>query len=130
MNKIANGIMKLYEYKESICYRASCGCSDPKHDLSITIEQDLDECDNISIIFYTDIQVQYTYIDHGDSVIEIISNWIDNIKFRIKKAFEILFTGYTGMDAEFILDREENIKDFINALNEGLTKIKNNKKDN
>jgi len=127
MKKISNGIMKLYEYEECICYRASCGCTHPKHDLSITIEQNEELSDVINIIFYTDVIVQESYISHKDSITRIISDWFGNIKFRIKKALEILFKGYTGMSAEFILDEEENIKDFINALNEGLANIKNNK---
>lgn len=45
-------------------------------------------------------------------------NWFKNILFRIKGALKILFLGYLELQEDFILEGEEHINSFIEALKE------------
>ena len=50
-------------------------------------------------------------------------NWFKRIWKRIKCSIKVLFTGYVELEESFIIQGEEQINDFIKALEEGRAHI-------
>lgn len=114
-NMTSKKIMKMDEYDDSIFYRASCDCGDPQCDLNLELEKDEDS-EMIYLTFYKKLHWS-SYWGHNDK-------WYKNLLSRIKCSLKMLFTGNISVEECFIYHGKDQIKDFINALNEGMDKIK------
>lgn len=111
---ISNKIMKLEEFKNSIIYRASCDCGSKKCDLVIDVE--IDEKFNMILLnLYKDL--------YWSSYWKSNNNWFIDKWLRIKAAIRILFLGYIEVEESFIM-KENQIDDFLKAINEGKNKLK------
>jgi len=93
-----------------------------EHDVILELEIDEDIDNMIFLNFWKKIYWSANWKSND--------NWFRNILFRIKGALKILFFGYLEFQEDFILEGEEHIDSFINALKEGKQFIKNKNKNN
>jgi len=110
---ISSRIMQLSEFEDAVYFRLACGCDNPSHDTTLELEHDA-ESNNIYLHFYGTTNVVDTWEDLG---------WFSKLKLRIKKAYHILVHGRFKFEFSIILDGEEHIKSFINALKYGVDKL-------
>lgn len=112
--------MKLHEFDDSIYYRAACSCADNEHD--VTIEFEIDK--EIPSMIFLNFHKKIAWCSHwGDNL-----NFFGRVWKRIKCSFLMLFTGYVELEESFILQDEENIDGFIEALIEGKEYVKGKNK--
>jgi len=123
---ISNRIMKLHEFEDCIVFRSACSCNDKSHDLWISVELD-EENHLLNIVFTANVSIYWDLYDIKDSLIKRIVKIYKNVFYRIKKSFKLLFTGYLEMETGFIMDDENSIKDFLDAINNSVEIIKNRK---
>lgn len=102
-------IMKLYEFGDSVYYRAACSCGDSKCDLTLELEKEKD----IDMIFLNMYKNLY-WSSHWKS-----DNFFKNKWIRIKAAFRMLFTGYIKIEETFMFKGDEQIDAFLDTLKEG-----------
>ena len=131
MEKTSFKVMKMSELNNgaNIMYRASCACMDPDCDVWIDIEWD-PEIGETVLQFYAKVGYWGEYEDHSKCLIRRIPTKIKNLWYRFKKAAELFFTGYLNSEGSFLMEKSEQIEDFIGALNEGLEKVRNWEKKN
>lgn len=150
----SNGIMisGKWENKNSrtILYRVGCDCGSKEHDLDMFIESDK-ELNDISLQFYKTVDYYpkgssnkmvnfFRNISHFSSKYNLdlifnISWFIERrieayieMKSRIKDIYKILFKKEFVLEGSFIIYKEENIRDFVKAIEEAVEfcKQKNN----
>lgn len=129
-NKITKGVMKVFDYGNSVMYRASCSCGDPDHDLWISIQKD-DEFEDVSLSFYVNVNHDVDYPDIGELFHRRFIVGCRNFWERFKNATKLLFTGYLKYESEFIIDNPEQMGNIVRALKEGkqiLQSYERNKK--
>jgi len=114
---ISNRVMKLSEFDNAVYYRLACGCDADFHDTTIELEYDK-ELNKIYLHFYRREDVVDTWQD---------LSWFSRLKVKIKKAYHILVHGYFSHEFDIIINDEEHIGSFIEALQYGLDKLKRNK---
>lgn len=114
---ISNRVMKLSEFDDAVYYRLACGCDADFHDTTIELEYDK-EFNNVYLRFYRDENVVDTWED---------LSWFSRLKSRIKKAYRILIHGYFSHEFCIIINGQEHIESFIEALQYGLDKLKRNR---
>jgi len=107
-------IMQTEDFGDSVFYRATCACGIDDHDLALILEFDEDLPDMVTLVMFKDL-VYASY-------------WEDSLWGRFKKrilgTLRMLFTGYIKVEESFIFQGERQIDEFINALQEGMEKIK------
>lgn len=114
-------ICKTDEWEDEVFYKADCACGSDGCNLTLDLQaEDYDEedliNDTINLNMYQDM--------YYDSWYGIKENWFCNILSKIKVILRILFTGKIKMNSNFMFRGEKQIKAFINALEEGVEKIK------
>ena len=107
-------VMKTNEFENAVYYEIACSCGDNRHNIQISFEKDPDLPDYISLIIYKDLD----WTDYWGE-----ENIFKRLLCRIKAALRILFTGHIEVEGECILQGEEHINSFINALEEGKNKF-------
>ena len=113
---ISQKVMKTHEFNDSIYYRAACSCGSDEHDVTIEFEKD----EGIPSMIFLNFHKKIAWCSHwGDNL-----NIFERAWKRIKCSFLMLFTGYVELEESFILQEEENIDGFIEALIEGKESIK------
>ncbi len=112
---ISRNINKIGESDDFISYRAQCACLDENHRHDIIIE--VDDFGEINIRIFTNLEF---YDDE--------KNWFLKIWKRIKLAFRVIFIGYGYLNSTLLFDNNEQISDYIKALNEGMKKMEEYKK--
>ncbi len=109
-----NQIEELQSDKNYIYYKTTCSCQ--SHDMTLCLEHDKE----INILtLYTKVTGPAPYYYKNDP-------WHKSLWNRIKCASKILFNGEIDYQEEFIFRGEQHIQDFIQALQEGLIRIKLN----
>ena len=108
---ISNYIMKTAEYPEAVFYKASCECGG--HIQDIIMERD-EAIGDITLTLYDEFSLK----DYWRW-----PRWQVPFK-RLALAFKIIFKGYLEMECSFLFQREDAIKDYIAALEQGLEHIK------
>jgi len=94
------------------------------HDLMIFIEKD-DEYNRVNIQFYIDVELnKYFELWNYGHILGKVKHFIDVVWNRIKITFKVLFKGHITLEQDFIIDDEEQLDAFINALNEGRKYVK------
>ena len=111
---ISKNIMKTDEFENSIFYRAACSCGSNEHDITIEFEIDKEIPSMLFLNFYKNI----AWCSHWGDL-----NWFEKVWKRIKCSLKMLFTGYVELEESFIIEGEEDIDFFIDALIEGKTYI-------
>jgi hypothetical protein len=123
----SNRISKISEGDKHIFYKAECACSLPNHSHIIEISDSMSDLGILEMTFYsTQVDKDWWKIPDKDHPHALKNMWWA-FKRRIVCAFNILFKGYYETEVDFMLQGEEQIRDYINALEEGLAKIKNEK---
>ncbi len=98
--------------------RAACNCAGDDCDIHIDLEYDKD-LKMMNMIFSKNV---YFFDDIRDP--ETAADNLRNIFHRIQKAIKLIFTGYLEMNEDFIFIGEDQINDFISALQQGKDYIK------
>jgi len=107
-----------FEGQQTVFYRISCACDEPEHDLSVEFEWD----DGImELFFYKTIYWKHYYAHYP---------WYNKLWKRISASFKLLFGGYLEMQGDILIMEEQHIDSFIEALQEGKTKLHTWQKEN
>ena len=122
---VGNNIMECNNMGDLIFYKAQCSCMDD-HDIhTLVLEHDKD----INDIVMT-LQAKVNYHEGWCHKVGIFTNllWkLQTYNRRIKNVVKLLFTGYIEEEATFIFNSEEQLKDYLSALQDGLSKIQKEK---
>ena len=103
--------MKVVDVKGSVFYTIVCDCLSPEHNMEIEFEFN----DGIIELFlYKTLYWKDYYRNFS---------WYCKYWKRISAAFRLLFGGYVEMQGDFLLQKEEHIDSFIDALKEGKKKV-------
>lgn len=116
-------IEKTSEGKNYIFFRASCSCGNDRDSHVIEISNELANIGVIEMSFYS-TQWDCIYFNNPGSDEEILRNFWWRLKRRIVNSFKLLFFGYYETEVNFMFNGEEQIQDYINALQDGLDKVK------
>lgn len=126
--------MKTEEFDRAVFYKADCGCSNDECQLSIMLDHD-PEIGDITMEFYHDLKYcswwkvdryDFPWIKNVDWQ-DRFTDWWETIRdyyYRFKGALRLIFTGRIKVEEYFLFKNEEQIGAFINALEEGKAKIK------
>ena len=109
--------MKTEEFDDAIYYRLPCASGSDDHDVTLEFEHDKKIPDMIFLNMYKDLAWS-SYWGYND-------NFFTRLLNRIKTAIRILFVGYIEVEESFILQGEDHIDSFIEALKEGKRLMKN-----
>ena len=112
---ISKNVMKTDEFEDSIFYRAACSCGSNEHDVTIEFEIHKDVPTMLFLNFHKNI----AWCSHWGNL-----NWFERVWKRIKCSLVMLFTGYVELEESFIIQYEDQIDSFIEALKEGKKLIK------
>lgn len=118
---ISDGVYKLREYKNSIFLGASCDCIDSRHSQMMIMEYD-DEIGKATLTIYMPIYAS-VWERYADSWYEKVLNFFRNWRKRLSMCYDIIFKGYLEHEGDFIFKGEDQIKDYISALEQALEKI-------
>lgn len=119
MSKLSRGICKVAEYDSSVFYNAQCSCMHDKHAQTITL--DIDD-DVIMLSIYSTIWTHYN-TSWCNTWQEKLEQWYNSQKLKWKQVFKLIFTGQVEAENEFMFYGEEQIRDYIAALEQGLEKL-------
>jgi hypothetical protein len=108
-------IMKINEFDDAVTFRASCNCTDRRHDMTIDIEADK-EMGDIILHFYIDLESNVYW--GGKSLLKRIVK-------KITYVLRLIFTGRIEMENDFILDSKKQIEDFISTITRAYEILKN-----
>ena len=97
-------------------YRTTCKCMSKSHDLDIELGYD-EEYDMLEMTF----NINCIWDTHWNM------NWVERLCRRFKTSMRLLFTGRVDLEQEFIFRGDEHVGGILNALNEGVEKIRKNK---
>lgn len=115
-------ISKTSEGKDYIYFRAACSCGNDRDSHVIEISDDLDHLGVIEMSFYS-TQWDCIYFNNPDLNKETFRNFWWRLKRRVVNSFKLLFFGYYETEVNFMFQGEEQIQDYINAIQEGLAKV-------
>lgn len=101
----------------SMLYDVKCSCGE--EDLYIELEYILDDENNNRDIIEMRFHGKIRYFSWKKSINFFAEKW-----FRIISAFKILIKGEVDANFEFIFQGENQIKDFLKSLNNGLRLLK------
>lgn len=112
ISKISTKICKTHEFEDSVFYKLNCGCGCDDY---LEFEYIYSNFTNHSKLkFYKKlVWVDYYYTDN------IFTRFIK----RIKACFSIIFKGRLTIEDEFLIANEDQLDDFITALQEGKKKF-------
>lgn len=113
-NKTSRGVSVLKEYDNLIFYRLNCDCLNEDCDITFTLEYDK-EFGSVELQFYTDLE--WTSYWGND-------NWFIRQWKKIKYSFRLLFKGHIKLENQLLIQDEQHLKDFLNALEEGCKKLR------
>lgn len=111
-------ISKVNEWKNSIFYKAECGCGSNDCGLELELESNIDEEDSLYNSFSLNIFQDTNYYDWSNK-----NEWYWRAWSRIKTCLRVLFTGRIKVSSEFIFQGEKQVRAFITALEEGSKMI-------
>lgn len=102
-------------------YVALCDCGSNDHQHELVLEYD-SKLNIVSLSLYFKTWTEQIY-DFKPGFKGYLQNIWKNIVFRLK----CLIKGYNTMYYEFVFSNEEAIQDYINALQQTLNEMRNNK---
>ena len=115
-------VMKTNEFKDSVFYKIECDCGSDDHQITLELCHDEDLPELIDLIIYK--KLGWSIYWSADK------NLFTRLWKRITGALTLLFKGYVEVEESFIFQGEEHIQSFLNAINEGISKIKHGGKTN
>lgn len=108
-------IMKLDEFDDAVFYRVACGCSSKDHDFELWLEYDR-KINDITMMISKKLYWKHHYENWP---------WYERVWKRLVAGLKLIFGGFLEMEADVLFMEKKHIKGFIEAMNEGLTKMKN-----
>jgi hypothetical protein len=111
-------IMKTYEYDDGVYFRIMCDCGDAGHDISIAFEEDRDGY-KISM----NLETAVVCSDLSTLNSPYWTSKYDQIMWRLRNAFKIIFTGRIEAYASFLLSTD-NLAAFKEAIRISEDKFK------
>lgn len=138
---ISNNICKVAEFKDSIFYEAICSCQADNHTQTLIVEADEGIAGQVNLAIYSKvITSQFTSWDSRYEYSEAMQNGdyfkmayykakllIEHIAARIRFTRDIWFKGYVQVENQFIFRNSDSINDYVEAILQAKTKIKENK---
>ena len=118
-----NNIAVNMKFDDSIYFKAMCDCGENSHIHTLELSKDGDDnFKEISLALYANVSY-----DYWNEKFDSMEPWYNQIYMkifdywrRIKKAIVLIFTGYIKAEEYFMFQSEEQIRDYINALEEGI----------
>lgn len=110
---ISYRVMKIAEFNDSAFYRIACACGNKDHEFELWLEYDKD-INNITLMIGKTLYWKYYYE---------FSPWYEKIYRRLFAGLKLIFGGYLEMQADVLFMDKKHIEGFIEALQEGITKI-------
>lgn len=107
-------VLKMKEFGgdiPTVYYKLDCSCGCDNHLLTFSIEHDMN-----TITLIMEKRLEFVVLDG--------KHFISSIFKRIKAACRVLFFGHLELEGTTILNDEEHIQSFINALEEGKVYVK------
>ena len=140
---ISNNICKTGEFNDAIFYEAICSCQADNHTQTLIVEVDEDLPEQVNLQIYSKvITSQFTSWDSRYEFHEAMRDgdyfkigyykaklFIEHIAARLRFTRDIWFKGYIQVENQFIFRNEAAINDYIEAINQAKTKIKENRND-
>ncbi len=121
----SKGIMITNEYDDAVFYKAVCGCGDITHSHSILLEYDGEIPKMITMRLFSKFDFHvWRGEEYKSGIVNYIKDKFNSFRNRVKYACKVLFVGEFDWDEDFVFESEEQIKDYIVALTEGLAKMK------
>jgi len=119
--EISYRVLKVGEFGDkdpSIYYKVICSCTDNRDTLDIVLDHDWD-CITLTL------SQKLVWSSHWG-----MYPWYERIWYRITSCIKMLFMGYTNVEGSVMLQGEEHVQGFIDALEEGKLFIrKHNEKE-
>jgi hypothetical protein len=107
--------MLIDEWGDSVFYQVACSCGSPDCNLLLELEHDPKFAEHLDLTIYRDLIWS--------------SHFRKNCLWaRIKGALTLLFKGRLEVAESFGLRGEEHIRSFIDALEDGIERVKEKKK--
>jgi len=119
-----NRIAKTYEFDDEYeqqlwykCLDSKCPCDECSHEISLTYikNSNIIEFEMFKKFYYEEYYSRY--------------NWFERKWIRLKDGLKIIFGGFINLTSEFTFEGEEQINDYLEAIEGGL-KIIREKKEN
>ena len=109
----SEGIAKVQEWDDCIIFKAHCDCMADEHihTLDISYEEEYGE---MTLTLHSEI----CYYD------KYHTKWFEKYWERIKMCFTLLTGGYPKVEDSFVFRGPQSIKEYIEALQSGMEKIK------
>jgi len=120
LKEISYRVLKVGEFNgdnPTVYYKVLCSCSEDRHTLTLELEHD---CDSVNLSIEQELTWSSVWGDYS---------WYQRIWNRITGAIKLLFVGYIDVQGDCIIQGEEHIQSFIDALEEGKGFIKRWEKD-
>lgn len=120
---VADSFTNDFGNAETIFLRASCGCG---HDTcSHTLEVSYEDLDG----YFNDLVGVNIYGKMWYREYHSQENFFKRLWYRIRDGIKLIFGGYIEMHYDFTFQGEEQINDYIEALQETVEKIKESKEE-
>ena len=110
---ISYKVMKIDEFDDSVFYRIACACGSKDHSFELWLEYDKD-INDITLMIEKTMYWKYQYA---------LSPWYEKIYRRLFAGLKLIFGGCLKMEADVLFMDKKHIEGFIEALQEGITKI-------
>jgi hypothetical protein len=121
----ANNISLTKEYDHSVSFMAQCSCTDPRHTQVLDLEYE-EDLELTTLTIYATIYTRY-HNHYCENWRDELGVYIQNVKRRWHHIWELLTTGQTEAQSEFIFDNPQQIDDYIGALQYYKNKMEANK---
>lgn len=118
-----NRICKVAEYNNSVFLKAHCSCIDDDHVHTLILGYDT-ELNLLNLEIYAKSFTPWGNYDNAKTPLEKIEKIFKDWKRRISWIFSIIFKGYVETETSFEFYGEDQINDYLNALQEAKLKIK------
>jgi hypothetical protein len=117
----SSNICVTRRFKNATFMNTQCECGSDAHEHDLEVEYD-EEFDRLVLHMYFKTWTLNPYKYHGG-----IRGWFVDLWSNIKIRGTVLFKGWVDMNYEFIFNGEEAVQDYINALQESLDQMKQEK---
>lgn len=118
----SNNICKVAEFDDAVFYKATCSCQSDDHTQTLVLEHDPEMCD-ITLSIYSEVYSN-NFWKYYDTWFARIGYWFVDKWIRVKFATFMLFHGYIKVENSFIFRNEAAVVDYIQALTDGLEKVR------
>ena len=121
MKGISTGICTVAEYDNSVFYKAQCSCMSEKHEqtLLLAYEEDIDQ---IQLTIYSTIWTNYVHTYDDNWWERLCTSWKSQVN-KWKKVWTLITTGQIEGENDFLFSSEEQVGDYIRALQLGVIKM-------